>query len=80
MASRESFDLFTKNGRTAFFRSGIFGNEWGRSYAWIDTVGHHISAVIGHTKETYLSIDCDIGEAKEICFRCNRPVSKEAEG
>lgn len=78
MASREGFDLFTENGRTAFFRSGTFGDEWGRKHAWIDTVGHHICAVIGHSKKTYPHSPQDTGETREICLRCNKPV-KEAD-
>lgn len=76
MASREGVDLFTPNGRRVFFRSGLFGSKWSRHYAWIDTFGHHICAVIGHSKNTYLWQDTEMGEERLICLRCNGKIEE----
>ena len=72
MAAREGFDLFTASGRHFFFRGGIFGAKWSRHYVWIDTFGHHICALIGHSKKTYLWDDGD--EQRLICLRCNKKL------
>ena len=74
MACREGFDLFTNFGRRAFFRPGLLGDKWNRHYAWIDTFGHHICAIIGHSKDTYLWQDTEVGEERLICLRCNKKI------
>lgn len=72
MASREGVDLFTRNGRWVFFRSGLLGDKYTRHYAKIDTFGHHICAVIGHSNKTYLWDDGQ--EQRLICLRCNGKI------
>lgn len=69
MASREGYDLFNKWGRRAFFRHGLFGDRWARKHVLIDTFGHHICAIIGHSKRTW-EWDDGIGIRHAICARC----------
>lgn len=67
----------TASGRHFFFKGGIFGTKWSRHYMWIDTFGHYICALIGHSKKTYLWHDDGphgVGEKRLICLRCNRPI------
>ncbi len=72
MASRMGYDLFTASGRHFFFKGGIFGDKHSRHYVWIDTLGHHICALIGHSKKTY---EWGHGDEKRLnCLRCNRPI------
>ena len=77
MASRESVDLSTPNGRRVFFRHGLLGDKYTRHYARIDTLGHHICPVIGHSDKTYLWDDGQ--EQRLICLRCGKKIEMTAE-
>ncbi len=79
MASREGVDLFTRHGRRVFFGDGLFGSKWSRHYARIDTFGHHICAILGHSDKTYLWTDDGphaVGEKRLICLRCNGKIEE----
>lgn len=77
-ASREGFDLFRKIGRHHFFGRGLLGDKWARRYVVLDTLGHHICALLGHpkgsSKTRYVT---DEGEV--VCKRCNRVLAKNYE-
>lgn len=75
LAQRECFDLFRITGLRNFFRRGFFGDKWGRRYVFVDTLGHHICALIGHSKKRYI-YDTLEGESWSNCLRCNRRVER----
>ncbi len=69
---REGFDLFSRIGRRCFFRRGVFGDKWARTYVWTDTFGHHICALLGHSRSNYATDD---SPPRKICRRCNRDAA-----
>lgn len=77
MGYRQNFDLMKRIGRKNFFERGLFGDEWSRKFILIDTLGHHICSLIGHSEKTYISRT--EGEKTIICYRCNKTIIEEGE-
>jgi len=78
MGDRQGYDLLTKMGRSNFFMDGLFGDRWSRGYAMGDTFGHHICAVIGHSKRTFLARSGN-GPKHAYCYRCSRRVQSSTQ-
>ena len=66
----------SKWGRRAFRRE-LF-SRWAWRYMWIDTFGHHICHLIGHSTRTY-EWDDGYGKTFQNCYRCNQHIIETAE-